>query len=155
MDKLDLRILAELQVDAARSHAELAEQIHLSASQVSRRIGRLAQEGFIRAQVALLDEGRLGLQVEAFVTVALASYSRDVVSGFQQRMAALEAVVDCCATTGDSDYLLRVIARDLHSFASFINQELLGHGDIARVHSGVVLERIKHTTALPLPTPTS
>ena len=66
-------------------------------------------------------------------------------------MSALDQVVDCCATTGDADYLLRVVAHDLRSFSALINRELLGHGDIASVHSSVVLERIKRTTALPLP----
>jgi Lrp/AsnC family leucine-responsive transcriptional regulator len=151
MDKIDLRILAQLQADSSRSHAELADAIHLSSSQVSRRIAKLEHDGIIRQHVALLDEEGLGLQVEAFVTVAMASYSPDAVTGFQHRMSALDQVVDCCATTGDADYLLRVVAHDLRSFSAFINQELLGHGDIAKVHSSVVLERIKRTTALPLP----
>jgi Lrp/AsnC family leucine-responsive transcriptional regulator len=151
MDKIDLRILAQLQADSSRSHAELADAIHLSSSQVSRRIAKLEQDGVIRQHVALLDEEGLGLQVEAFVTVAMTSYAPEVVTGFQHRMSALDQVVDCCATTGDADYLLRVVARDLRSFSAFINQELLGHGDIAKVHSSVVLERIKRTTALPLP----
>ena len=68
-------------------------------------------------------------------------------------MSSIDQVVDCCATTGDADYLLRIVARDLRSFSTLINQELLGHGDIARVHSSVVLERIKRTTTLPLPVP--
>lgn len=153
MDKIDLRILAQLQADSSRSHAELADAIHLSSSQVSRRIAKLEQDGIIRQHVALLDEEGLGLQVEAFVTVAMTSYAPEVVTGFQHRMSALDQVVDCCATTGDADYLLRVVAHDLRSFSAFINQELLGHGDIAKVHSSVVLERIKRTTALPLPAP--
>jgi len=151
MDKIDLRILAQLQADSSRSHAELADAIHLSSSQVSRRIAKLEQDGIIRQHVALLDEEGLGLQVEAFVTVAMTSYAPEVVTGFQHRMSALDQVVDCCATTGDADYLLRVVAHDLRSFSAFINQELLGHVDIAKVHSSVVLERIKRTTALPLP----
>ena len=153
MDKIDLRILDQLQADSSRSHAELADSIHLSSSQVSRRIAKLEQDGIIRQHVALLDAESLGLQVEAFVTVAMASYALEAVTGFHQRMSALDQVVDCCATTGDADYLLRVVARDLRSFSTFINQELLGHGDIASVRSSVVLERIKRTTALPLPAP--
>ena len=73
MDKIDLRILAQLQADASRSHAELGDAIHLSSSQVSRRIAKLEQDGIIRQHVALLDEESLGLQVEAFVSVAMDS----------------------------------------------------------------------------------
>ena len=150
MDDVDLRILAQLQQDSSRPHAVLAEVIHLSASQVSRRIARLEQEGVIRQQVALLDEEALGLQVEAFVNVAMASYASEAVAGFQDRIAALAEVTYCCATTGDADYILRVVARDLRQFSRLLNEEILGHGDVASVRSNVVLNRVKSTTALPL-----
>lgn len=150
MDEIDRNILAQLQMDSGRSHADLADVVHLSASQVSRRISRLQAEGVIRGQVALLDEQALGLQVEAFVAVAMASYAPDAVRAFHDRISALEEVLDCCATTGDSDYLLRVVARDLRAYSRLMNEEILGHGDVASVRSSVVLDRIKRTTALPL-----
>ena len=65
-------------------------------------------------------------------------------------MAALDEVLDCCATTGDSDYLLRVVTRDLKGLSHLINDELLGHGDVANVRSSITLEVIKRTTALPV-----
>jgi len=152
MDRMDLGILAQLQQDAAISHAELGERVNLSASQVSRRIQRLAQDGVIRQQVALLDEASLGLQVEAYVMVTLSSYARGTASGFHGRMAANPAVMECCALTGDADYLLRVLTRDLPALSMLINEDLLGHGDVAGLRSSIVLNRIKRTTALPLPT---
>lgn len=151
MDDMDRRILAQLQSDSARSHADLAEVVGLSASQVSRRVARLQADGVIRGQVALLDEQALGLQVEAFVAVAMASYAPEVVRAFHERISSLEEVLDCCATTGDSDYLLRIVARDLRAYSRLMNEQLLGHGDVASVRSSVVLDRIKQTTALPLP----
>lgn len=152
MDRMDLRILAQLQVDAAISHADLGERVNLSASQVSRRIQRLAQDGVIRKQVALLDEASLGLGVEAYVLVTLASYAGGTARGFHERMIGIAQVVECCALTGDSDYLLHLITRDLPSLSSLINEDLLGHGDIANVRSSIVLNRIKRTTALPIST---
>ncbi len=151
MDNVDHRILSLLQVDAALSHSEIAERVHLSASQVSRRIVRMSQDAIIRRQVVLLDEEQLGLTMEAFVSVSLSSYKPELVSAFHARMSALEEVLDCCATTGQSDYLLRIVARDLRSFSKLLNNELLGHGEVANVQSNVVLDRIKRTTALPLP----
>ena len=151
MDRTDLRILAELQADSSRPASELAEKVHLSHSQCSRRIQRLHEDGVIRAQVALLDEKRLGLQVEAYVTITMASFARADVSAFHTRVTSLQAVVDCCALTGDADYLLRVLAPDLPSFSRLLNEDLLGHGDVASLRSSIVLDRIKHTTAVPLP----
>jgi Lrp/AsnC family transcriptional regulator, leucine-responsive regulatory protein len=151
MDNMDQRILALLQADAALSHGEIADRVHLSSSQVSRRIVRMTQEGIIRRQVVLLDEEQLGLSMEAFVAVSLSSYKPELVSAFHARISALDEVLDCCATTGQADYLLRIVARDLRSFSNLLNNELLGHGDVANVQSNVVLDRIKRTTALPLP----
>lgn len=150
MDQLDRKILTQLQADASLSHADIGEIVHLSASQVSRRIARLQQDGIIRKQVALLDEENLGLHVEAFVAVTMSSYAPETITGFHERMLAMDGVLDCCATTGDSDYLLRILARDLRGLSERINQDILGHGDVASVRSSVVLDRIKRTTELPL-----
>lgn len=150
MDRADLRILALLQEDASRSNADLAERVHLSPSQCSRRIQRLVADGVIRAQVALVDEGSVGLGVEAYVRVTLSSYARDIVAGFHQRIAAMPEIVDCCAMTGESDYLIRVLSRDLNAFSRLLNEELLGHGDVAGVESSIVLNRVKRTSAVPL-----
>jgi Lrp/AsnC family leucine-responsive transcriptional regulator len=151
MDRLDLKILAQLQTDAAVSHAELGEAIGLSASQVSRRIQRLSQDGVVRGQVALLDPDSLGLHVEAYVLLSLSSYAKGVAQAFHERMMSIPQVVECCLLAGDSDYLLHLMARDLPALSRLINEDLLGHGDIANVRSNIVLNRVKRTTALPLP----
>lgn len=150
MDRMDRKILKHLQLDSSLSHSELGERVHLSSSQVSRRIQRLQSEGIIASQVALLDEQKLGLQVEAYVAVSLSSYAPDVVRKFHERMAMLDEVLSCASTTGDLDYLLRIVVRDLRAYSHLMNTELLGHGDVASVRTSVVLDRIKHTTALPI-----
>ena len=150
MDQTDRKILVQLQADSSRSHAELGELVNLSASQVSRRIARMQLDGLITKQVAILDKEQLGLMVEAYVSITLSSYSREIVSGFQNRVSALEQVLDCCATTGDSDYLLRIVTRDLKALSHLINEELLGHGDVDNVRSSITLDVIKRTTAVPL-----
>lgn len=151
MNRTDHTILALLQSDASISHVELGARVHLSPSQVSRRIQKLQAQGIIRGTVVLLDEALLGLQLEAYVTVSLSSYSRAVVADFHRRILQLPEIIECCALTGDSDYLLRVCARDRASFSKLVSDDLLGHGDVARVRSSIVLQRVKKTTALPLP----
>lgn len=152
MDRLDLKILARLQDDAAISHAELGDAIGLSASQVSRRIQRLSQDGVIRGQVALLDPDSLGLHVEAYVLVSLASYAKGVAHAFHERLLRMPEVIECCLLAGDSDYLLHLMAHNLPALSRLINEDLLGHGDIANIRSSIVLNRVKRTSALPLPT---
>ena len=150
MDELDRKILTQLQHDSSRSHADLGALVNLSASQVSRRIARMQADGLIRKQVAICDEAALGLTVEAYVSITLGSYAREVVTRFQDRVSALAEVLDCCATTGDADYLLRIVTRDLKELSRLINDELLGHGDVDAVRSSITLNVIKRTTALPL-----
>jgi len=151
MNRIDLKILDQLQTDASISHPELGARVNLSASQCSRRVQRLEELGVIRKTVVLLDEAALGLQLEAYVTVTLSSYTQKDVAGFHARVADLPEVVECCSLTGDSDYLLRVLTTDRNAFSRFLNKDLLGHGDVARVRSSIVLEKIKRTTAVPLP----
>jgi Lrp/AsnC family leucine-responsive transcriptional regulator len=151
MNRIDRKILALLQTDASISHADLGARVNLSPSQCSRRIARLQELGIIRGTVALLDEAELGLQLEAYVTVTLSSYARSEVQAFHSRIVELPQVIECCSLTGDSDYLLRVLTKDRAAFSQFLNEDLLGHGDVARVRSSIVLDRIKRTTALPLP----
>ena len=85
--------------------------------------------------------------------MTLSSYTQKDVAGFHARVADLPEVVECCSLTGDSDYLLRVLTTDRDAFSRFLNKDLLGHGDVARVPSSIVLEKIKRTTAVPLPRP--
>jgi Lrp/AsnC family leucine-responsive transcriptional regulator len=151
MNRIDLKILDQLQTDASISHPELGARVNLSASQCSRRVQRLEELGIIRKTVVLLDEAALGLQLEAYVTVTLSSYTQKEVAGFHARVADLPEVVECCSLTGDSDYLLRVLTTDRDAFSRFLNKDLLAHGDVARVRSSIVLEKIKRTTAVPLP----
>lgn len=150
MDRIDRNILKHLQSDSSLSHAELGERVNLSSSQVSRRIQRLQIEGVITGHVTLLDEQKLGLQVEAYVAVSLSSYAPEVVKKFHQRIATLDEVLSCASTTGDLDYLLRIVVRDLRSYSKLMNNDLLGHGDVASIRTSIVLDRIKHTTSLPL-----
>jgi len=107
-------------------------------------------DGVIRAQVALVDEESVGLGVEAYVRVTLSSYARGVVAGFHERIAEMPEIVECCAMTGDSDYLVRVLSSNLNAFSRLLNDKLLGHADVAGVQSSIVLDRIKRTSAVPL-----
>jgi Lrp/AsnC family leucine-responsive transcriptional regulator len=150
MDRLDGKILTLLQEDASLSHAELADRVNLSPSQCSRRIQRLEAEGVIGRHVVLVKPESLGLTVEAYVTIALVDYAKETRTRFHERIAGLESVVECCSLTGDSDYLLRIVSKDLAALTELINRDLLGPGDVAKVRSSIVLERIKRTTALPI-----
>src|SRR5579864_6783039 len=109
LDRIDARLLTELQQDGRRTVVELSEQIGLSGTPCARRIRQLEQNGIIQGYTAVVDPTRLGLTVQAFVQVKLERQTDDNVAQFQQELGALDAVVSCYAVTGEYDFLLQVV----------------------------------------------
>jgi Lrp/AsnC family leucine-responsive transcriptional regulator len=151
LDNFDLRLLHALQIDGHSTHADLAERVRLSPSQISRRIQRLEQLGFIDRHVTLLNSEKLGLDVRAYVTIVLRSHAETEIKAFHERLLRLPEVQECCKITGDADYLLKITTSDLKSYNRILTEYLLKAPEVASVRSGIVLEEIKNTTALPLP----
>lgn len=150
IDRIDIRLLEALQRNAKLSHAALGEQVHLSASQVSRRIARLENAGLMRGYAALLDPDRLGLDVEAYTLVSLDRHDPGVGEAFEHAIQSLDEILDCSAVTGEADYILRIVAPDLNSFARFVTDRLIQLPGVKMVRSNIGLHRIKRSHALPI-----
>jgi DNA-binding Lrp family transcriptional regulator len=153
MDPKDRILLRLLQRDATLSSDKLAELLHLSPSQVRRRRNHLESEGYIRATVARLDPARLGLDVQAFVQVVMASHAPERARDFLRLLDAEPRVTSVWTLTGEADYLLRVWCADLHSLNELIQTVLLPHEAVARVQSRIVMDQPKRDGPLPVPTP--
>ncbi len=150
LDATDRALLALLQRDAARSAEALGRALHLSASQAGRRRARLEASGAIRATVARLDPVSLGLDVQAFVQVQMASHAPDGARAFLRLMEAEPRVASVWTLTGEADYLLRVWCADLASLNALIQGVLLPHPAVARVQSRIVMDQPKPDGPLPL-----
>ena len=151
IDKTDRAILEALQKEGRLSNMELAERISLSPSPCLRRVRALEEGGFIRQYVALVDPQKVGLGLLAYVTVKLEKKGRMPVEQFTRAVQGWEEVVACYSMTGDIDYLLRVHVEDLEHYSRFVMDKLLKQPAVLDVKSNFVLERVKDTTALPLP----
>ena len=151
LDRIDLLLLAELQRDGRVANAELAERVHLSASACLRRVQRLERDGVIAGYRAELDPDRLGLGLHAFVRVQLRQHDPQTVEAFARSVNEWDEVVACNALTGDMDYLLQVMVRDLDHFSRFLLDRLLGQAGVADVNSSFVLRTVKAMRGLPLP----
>jgi Lrp/AsnC family leucine-responsive transcriptional regulator len=151
LDRTDLLLLAELQRDGRVPNAELAERIHLSASACLRRVQRLERDGVIAGYRAELDPERLGLGLHAFVRVQLRQHDPQTVEAFARSVNEWDEVVACNAHTGDMDYLLQVLVRDLDHFSRFLLDKLLGQAGVEDVNSSFVLRTVKPMHGLPLP----
>ncbi len=150
MDRFDLQLLNTLQNAGRSTTAELAETVHLSPSQCQRRMKKLEEAGIIKGYVALLDADKLGLEVEAIVSIKLTSHGRHPTTQFQQVVAQHEEILECHAVTGDEDYVLKVMTRDLGHFSDFLMDNLMSLPIVASVRSNVLLKKLKSTTALPI-----
>lgn len=150
IDAYDRRILALLQQDARLTSAQLAEQVHLSASQCARRRQRLEETGAIAGYHARLDRAALGLGTVTVVTVTLATHNRDNARRFAALVARLPEVMEAHALAGEMDYLLKVVTADLRGLSDFVNEVLLPHESVSHVKSSIVLETLKESSALPL-----
>jgi Lrp/AsnC family transcriptional regulator, leucine-responsive regulatory protein len=150
LDRFDLSLLSALQKNAHTTHQTLGEAIHLSASQVSRRIQRLEQTGLIQAHVALVNPALLGLGVTAITYVTLSRHGTAEGTQFEKDVAGIAAVLECFAVTGESDYILKIVAADLTELSESVLQQLIRLPGVASIRSNIVLNCVKSTTQLPL-----
>ncbi|MEM1386601.1 MAG: Lrp/AsnC family transcriptional regulator [Pseudomonadota bacterium] len=149
LDETDKRLLSALQDDAQSTAEALGARLGLSASQAGRRRQRLEQAGFIESYTARLDPARLGLKVQAFVQVQMASHAPDAVKGLVRTMRLRPEIVSAWTLTGEADYLLRVYCEDLPALHTLLHQVLLAHPGVARVHSQIVMDHVKLDAPLP------
>jgi Lrp/AsnC family transcriptional regulator, leucine-responsive regulatory protein len=150
LDRLDARIIAELQKDGRRSVVELGERIGLTGTPCARRVKQLEQSGVILGYTAIVDPARLGLKVQAFIQVKLDRHTDENVDLFQRELAALDQVVSCQAITGEYDFMLQVVAPDLEELSELVLKKLLKISCVRDVHSSIVLNTIKRSMRVPL-----
>lgn len=150
LDKADIRILEVLQLHGNLSAAEVADRLDMTTSTCWRRITRLEEAGVIRTRVTLLDREKVGLNVTVFSRVKLAAHGRDTLGKFEQAVREHPEVLECYTLMGDTDFLLRIVVRDIKAYEAFFLDHLTRLPGVESVHSSIALSTIKETTALPL-----
>lgn len=150
LDEADIRLLKALQRDAGVSQADLAEQAGVSPSLVSRRLSRLREAGALRAIVGLVDAESAGLTCAAIIRIRLKDHAAASVKAFRDLVTRMDEVTLCVMLTGEADYLIKIVARDLPHFQEIVQSKLLRCAAIAHMESSIVLEHLKDTTELPL-----
>ncbi|ESR22991.1 transcriptional regulator, AsnC family [Lutibaculum baratangense AMV1] len=150
LDVADMRILRELQEDAARSVAEIAKAAGLSQTPCWRRIKRLKDEGVLSATVAVVDRHALGLDFVSYAFIKLALPSRSNMEEFDRAVMHWPEVVSCERITGQVDYLIKVIVEDMRAYDDFLRNRLLALELVSDVQSRIVISTVKTSTGLPL-----
>ena len=150
IDAIDRKILFTLQRTGRASNVELAAAIHLSAPQSFRRVRSLEERGVIRGYAAQVDAAAIGLPVMAYVSVRIAGDQFGRVREIEREIAAWPQILECHAVSGDSDYLLKVVASDLRSLSQFLTDRLMQVPGVDDVRSMIRLEEIKPPSPLPV-----
>jgi len=151
LDAMDVKILTELQNNARISNHDLAQKVGLSPSPCWRRVKRLEEEGVIERYAALLASEEVGLHLTAFAHVSLENHQRETVEQFNAAIHAQDAVLECFSTSGEYDYLVRVIAPSMADYETFMSSVLMQIPAVRSVNTSFVLKCNKSTTNLPLP----
>jgi Lrp/AsnC family transcriptional regulator len=149
MDAIDRKILNVLQQDASLSVAEIGQRVGLSSTPCWKRIQRLEAEGVILRRVALVDQNKVGVGINVFVSIETGDHSQEWLERFAQTVSAMPEVLEFFRMAGDVDYLLRVVVPDMAGYDAFY-KKLIAAIPLKNVTSRFAMEKIKSTTALPI-----
>ena len=150
LSPLDQRILDLLQQNARLSNITLARRVGLSPSACLRRVRALEEQGYVTRYVTLLNPLKLGLGVSIFIQVSLEKKDEVSLKRFENVVTRRPEVMECYLMTGDADYLLRVVVRDVAEFERFLMEHITKIPGIATIKSSFTLKQVKYTTALPI-----
>ena len=150
LDAIDRKIIDALQSDGRASNVDLATRVHLSAPQCFRRVRALEERGVIRGYRAAVQPAALGLGVTAYVNVNIDGGQFGRVREIEACIRDFPQIVECHSVSGDYDYLLKVVARDLKSLSQFLTDRLMQVPGVDDVRSMICLEEIKPPSPLPV-----
>ena len=150
LSRTDLRLLDALQQDATRSQADLAEAAGLSRSSCWRRIRDFEKAGVIEGTVAVLSPQKTGFSIHVLLAVAMTEHSDANRRSFERHVQQLPEVMECVSVSGERDYILDVVVRDMDAYNAFLNSQILPHPAVRSAASTFALRRVKYTTRLPL-----
>jgi DNA-binding Lrp family transcriptional regulator len=150
LSRTDRLLLNELQRDATQKQSELAELVGMSRTSCWRRIRDFEEAGLIERQVALLNPKVAGFNIQVLLLVAMTEHTDENRQSFERHVSLLPEVTECFSVSGDRDYVLHVLVKDMDSYNEFLNAQVLKHSAVRSASSTFVLRRVKYSTVLPL-----
>ena len=149
MDLLDKKIISIIQNDSSLPLATIAKRIGLSTTPCFNRIKKLEEDGVIKKRVAIIDHNKINLPIVVFLSISVEQHSKEWLENFVEKLTRYDEIVEMYRLTGDSDYLMKVMAKSIEAYDKF-NQQLIKEINFRSVNSNIVLKEIKNTTVLPL-----
>lgn len=150
LDEFDLKILRIMQTDAEISMQDLGDRIGLSHTPCWRRVKRLTELGIIEDKVTLLNPGKVDLAVTVYAYLGIKDHDEATLNEFESAVQDIPEIVECYSTTGDKDYVLRVVASSVAHYEKILKSKIVHLPHVANVSSTFALKQVKYTTALPI-----
>uniref|UniRef100_UPI000E2F1162 Lrp/AsnC family transcriptional regulator n=1 Tax=Cupriavidus taiwanensis TaxID=164546 RepID=UPI000E2F1162 len=150
LDRYSKGILAELQRNARQTTQQIAETIGLSSTPCWKRLKAMEEEGIIHRYTVSIDRERIGLHNCVLAEVNLSTHNESVVEAFEAAVRDCAAVVECYSTTGQADYVLKVITPDIKAYDDFLHRTVFRLPGVSGIRSAIVLREVKSNAGLPL-----
>lgn len=150
LDPFDIAILKELQADGRISNRDLAERVGLSPAPCWRRLRALEEQKVVSHYAAILNAENVGLRIIAFAHISLENHHAQTVADFDKAIQSSDQVLECYMTSGEYDYMLKVVAADMAAYEKFLSDVLMQIAAVRNVSTSFALRHKKLTTALPL-----
>lgn len=150
LDELDKKILKHLQRDAKITNKQLSLSLSLSVTAIYERIKKMERSGIIAQYITLLDKKEIGLGFQVFCHVKLKHHGNEAIASFEKEVTALDEVLECFHVSGDYDYLLKVLVKDMEHFREFMVNKLTALKFIGNTQSSFTITEVKNTTAVSL-----
>lgn len=147
-DKLDLKLLKLLQQNSKQTNKQLSLQLDLSVTAVFERIKKLERSGVIERYVALINKKSVNKSLVVFCQIKLVQHTKEFVTKFEKEVIVLDEVMECCHVSGEYDYLLKILVKDMAEFREFMVTKLTTLKHIGSTQSSFVISEVKNETAV-------
>jgi len=150
MDNLDRKILRALQKDARVKNADLARQLGVAPSTMLERVRRLEERGYLSGFKAIVNPEKLGLDVQALISVSLGQHSTQTIRPFEQAVKSIPNIMTCYHVTGRFDYILQVVAKNLKELGILVKEQIASLPGVGKTETFLVFSEIKNDNGYPL-----
>jgi DNA-binding Lrp family transcriptional regulator len=151
LDATDLQIIKILQENCKITNLELSKRIRLSPAPTLERVKKLESSGVIQSYHARVNPDALDLQVKTFVLVSLSWHKENALDKFLREVTKIDEIIECCIVTGEADFLLKIVCKDLKSYEQLLFRTLSQIEQIERLRTLMTLSTVKDGDVLPYP----
>ena len=148
LDSTDKKLLSLLQFDSKQTNKELSLKLNLSVTAVYERIKKLEREGIIDKYVVLVNRSKVEKGFVVFCHLKLVQHTKEFISKFESEVVQLKEVLECHHVSGDYDYILKIVVKDMEAYREFLVTKLTTLEHIGSTHSTFMISEVKNTTVV-------